>query len=90
MLNKAKIYWYCQLGGWLVFILIELVSYINVLGFSKGLLINALVNWLVCIILTHFYRLIIIKANWLNLPLQKLIPRGVFMIILISKQTDNL
>jgi sensor histidine kinase YesM len=84
MLNKAKIYWYCQLGGWLVFILIELVSYINVLGFSKGLLINALVNWVVCIILTHFYRLIIIKANWLNLPLQKLIPRGVFMIILIS------
>jgi len=84
MLNKAKIYWYCQLGGWLVFILIELVSYINVLGFSKGLLINALVNWLVCIILTHIYRLIIIKANWLNLPLQKLIPRGVFMIILIS------
>lgn len=84
MLNKAKIYWYCQLGGWLVFILIELVTYINVTGFSIGLLINALVNWVVCIFLTHFYRLIIIKANWLNLPLQKLIPRGVFMIILIS------
>jgi two-component system, LytTR family, sensor kinase len=84
MLNKAKIYWYCQLGGWLVFILIELVSYINVTGFSMGLLINALINWVVCIFLTHFYRLIIIKANWLNLPLQKLIPRGVFMIILIS------
>ncbi len=84
MLNKAKIYWYCQLGGWLVFILIELVSYINVIGFSMGLLINALINWVVCIFLTHFYRLIIIKANWLNLPLQKLIPRGVFMIILIS------
>lgn len=84
MLKKAKIYWYCQLGGWLVFILIELVSYINVIGFSMGLLINALINWVVCIFLTHFYRLIIIKANWLNLPLQKLIPRGVFMIILIS------
>jgi sensor histidine kinase YesM len=36
------------------------------------------------IFLTHIYRLIVIKANWLNLPLQKLIPRCIFMIILVS------
>ena len=84
MLNKAKIYWYCQFGGWFVFILIELITYINETGFAIGLIINAMVNWIVCILLTHFYRLIIIKANWLVLPLKKLIPRGVFMIVLIS------
>jgi hypothetical protein len=84
MLNKAKIYWYCQFGGWFIFIFIELITYINVFGFSVGLLGNALVNWLAGIILTHCYRLFIIKANWLNLPLPKLIPRGVIMIILIS------
>lgn len=84
MLNKAKIYWYCQFGGWFVFILIELITYINVFGFSYSLLANALANWIAGIILTHFYRLLVIKANWLNLPLPKLIPRGIVMIILIS------
>lgn len=84
MLKKAKIYWYCQFGGWFFFILIELLTYINVFGFTGGLLLNALANWIAGIVLTHFYRLIVIKANWLSLPLPKLIPRGVFMIILIS------
>ncbi len=84
MLNKSKIYWYCQFGGWFFFILIELITYINVFGYSHGLLINGLANWVAGIMLTHIYRLIIIKANWLNLPLSKLIPRGIIMIILVS------
>ncbi len=84
MLNKSKIYWYCQFGGWFFFVLIELITYINALGYSHGLLINGLSNWIAGILLTHIYRLIVIKANWLNLPLQKLIPRGIFMIILVS------
>lgn len=84
MLNKSKIYWYCQFGGWFFFVLIELITYINVFGYNHGLLINGLVNWLAGILLTHTYRLIVIKANWLNLPLSKLIPRGIFMIIFIS------
>jgi two-component system LytT family sensor kinase len=84
MLNKSKIYWYCQFGGWFFFALIELITYINVFGYNNGLLINGLGNWVVGILLTHVYRLIVIKANWLNLPLAKLIPRGIFMIILVS------
>ncbi|MFZ4798277.1 MAG: sensor histidine kinase, partial [Bacteroidia bacterium] len=83
-LNKSKIYWYCQFGGWFFFVLIELITYLNVFGYSPGLLINGLANWIAGILLTHIYRLIIIKANWLNLPLAKLIPRGIIMIILVS------
>lgn len=84
MLNKSKIYWYCQFGGWFFFVLIELITYINVFGYSNGLLVNGLANWVAGIVLTHIYRLIIIKTNWLNLTLAKLIPRGVIMIILVS------
>ncbi|MCF8428514.1 MAG: histidine kinase [Bacteroidia bacterium] len=84
MLNKSKIYWYCQFGGWFFFVLIELITYINVFGYSPGLLINGLANWIAGILLTHIYRLIIIKTNWLNLPLAQLIPRGIIMIILVS------
>lgn len=84
MLNKSKIYWYCQFGGWFFFVLIELITYINVFGFSNGLLINGLANWIACIVLSHIYRIIIIKSNWLNLPLAKLIPRGVILVILVS------
>jgi hypothetical protein len=84
MLNKFKIYWYCQFGGWFFFILIELITYINAFGYSNGLLINGIVNWFAGIGLTHLYRHIIIKTNWLSLPLQKLIPRSVLMIIGVS------
>lgn len=84
MLNKAKIYWYCQIGGWFFFILIELITYINVFGYSNGLLLNGLGNWVAGIFLTHSYRLIFIRLHWLELPLHKLIPRAIILVIIIS------
>lgn len=84
MLNKTKIYWYCQTGGWFFFILIELITYISFYGYSNGLLLNGLVNWIAGIFLTHLYRIIFIYMRWLDLPLHKLIPRAIMFVVIIS------
>lgn len=83
-LPKEKLYWICQLGGWLVFIGIELSTYVQLDGFKSPLIINALVNFVLGITITHLYRLFLIKSNWLNLPLFQLIPRGIIAVIAMS------
>ena len=80
---KNNLYWICQLGGWFVFIAMELSSYIRIDGLKFALLINALVNFILGITVTHFYRLFAIKQGWLNYPLYKIIPRVIFSVFVM-------
>jgi two-component system LytT family sensor kinase len=83
-LAKEKLYWICQVGGWLMFTVMELTSYLNSYGYNKELLVNAVVNLFLGIIITHCYRLILIKTGALSLPLYKIIPRGLLGVFLMS------
>jgi two-component system LytT family sensor kinase len=80
---KNKLYWICQIGGWFIFIAMELSSYVRIDGFKGALLINALVNFILGITVTHFYRLFAIKLGWLNYPLYKIIPRVIFSVFVM-------
>lgn len=81
---KEKLYWICQFGGWFVFTGIELTSYGLLYGYRKELLLNGVVNFFLCILITHIYRLILVKTGWLNLPLYKIIPRGLIGVVVMS------
>lgn len=83
-IRKERLYWICQIGGWFLFIMLELIGYVAIDGFRFGLLINALVNYVLGILLTHAYRMFLIRMGWLDLPLFKLIPRGILAVVLIS------
>lgn len=83
-IRKSKLYWLCQLGGWFLFVILEFVSYLTIDGFRDGLLLNIVVNYVLGITLTHTYRMILIRTGWLDLPLYKLIPRGVIAVIIMS------
>ncbi len=80
---KNKLYWICQIGGWFIFIAMELTSYVRIDGFKSALLVNALVNFILGIAVTHFYRLFAIKLGWLNYPLYKIIPRVIFSVLVM-------
>ena len=80
---KNKLYWICQVGGWFIFIAMELSSYIRLDGFKWPLLTNAIVNLTLGIMVTHTYRLFLIKQGWLSLPLVKLIPRAIVMVFIM-------
>jgi LytS/YehU family sensor histidine kinase len=80
---KNKLYWFCQIGGWFIFIAMELTSYVRIDGFKSALIINALVNFVLGITVTHFYRLFAIKQGWLNYPLYKILPRVIISVFVM-------
>jgi hypothetical protein len=83
-IRKESLYWICQLGGWLLFTLLELSSYLGIDGFSWKLFTNAVLNFILGISITHLYRSFVIRKGWLDLPLYKIIPRGIMGVVLMS------
>lgn len=83
-MKKNTLYWLCQVGGWFIFVLLELVGYGNIYGFNGLLLLNVAINFLAGIALTHAYRMFIIKTSWINLPMKSLVPRAILGVVSIS------
>ncbi|MDO1447163.1 hypothetical protein Q0590_12915 [Rhodocytophaga aerolata] len=81
---KNQLYWLCQLFGWTYHFSIDSMRYVSLFGMSTGLVANAFINILLCIGITHSYHLLIEKLAWLDLPLQKLIPRIIAAVTLMS------
>jgi hypothetical protein len=82
MLNKSKLYWYAQLFGWLVYVLI--VGLFNKLSgndVTTELVVSLLSIYLIGLSITHFYRAIIIKFNWMRLSVGLLVPRVLVSVI---------
>ena len=76
-MTKKRIYWICQVGGWTALILSELAIY-NLEGeVTTGDFFFALANILVCVLLTHFYRLIVREQNWVSLPVYQIALRVI-------------
>jgi two-component system, LytTR family, sensor kinase len=83
-MKKNTLYWICQVGGWFVFVLLELIGYGNSYGFNGLLLLNVAINFFAGIALTHGYRLFIIKTSWISLPMKNLVPRAMLGVAAIS------
>lgn len=83
-IRKDKLYWICQLGGWFLFTVLEVSNYVSMDGYRSTLLINAIVNFILGISVTHLYRVFLIRMGWLNLPLYKIIPRGILGVVCMS------
>jgi two-component system, LytTR family, sensor kinase len=83
-IRKEKLYWICQLGGWFLFTVLEVSNYLNMDGFRVSLLVNGCINFLLGILVTHLYRIFIIKMGWLQMPLYLIIPRGILGVIIMS------
>lgn len=83
-IKKEKLYWICQVGGWFLFTILELSTYIDIDGLTPKLITNAVAFYFLGISVTHFYRLVLIKLGWLQLPLYKIIPRGLMGVLLMS------
>ena len=62
----------------------EFVPYAIEYGFDISTFNSALVNILLVICLTHFYRLVVRKWNWSALPLPRLAMRVLFSVLLLG------
>ncbi|GAB3560934.1 histidine kinase [Spirosoma luteolum] len=84
--GKQKIYWICQIFGWTLLILIEYLAYLLQDGFDPNAVYLAIANIGLGISLTHLYRRMIRRLNWVRLPFLQLAPRvllSVFVLALI-------
>jgi hypothetical protein len=81
---KQKIYWFCQLFGWTLLILVEYLAYLLEYGFDADTFYLALANIFLGITLTHLYRLMIKRWRWVQLPFVQLAPRVLFSVFVLS------
>lgn len=83
MLNKTKLYWFFQIAGWLVYVVI--VGIFNILTgnvLTVELVYSLLAIFLIVLSIAHAYRILIVKLNWMRFSIPQLIPRILFGTIL--------
>lgn len=86
MVNKIRLYWTLQIAGWLMYVILQITFSIiaSTQGVSTRRITFYLLEALICIAITHLFRHIMNRRQWLRLPVPQLLPRAVLMIILMS------
>lgn len=85
-MNKRKLYWSLQVGGWLSFACVQIIGF-ELLG-EQSVSQRQVLFWLIeaslFLIITHYFRILIIRWGWLALSMARLIPRMLLAIFILS------
>src|SRR5674476_403086 len=73
--NRNRAYWICQLSGWSLWALLNLIGMLSFDLFSWKKIIIFLFLCFAGLCFTHILRNIIKKYSWIDLSLKKVIPR---------------
>ncbi len=65
-MSKKKLYWICQLVGWFVYVLLNLFFFGLQNALNAKILITYFTWYPLGILITHLFRNVIIKLNWLQ------------------------
>lgn len=85
MLNKTKLYWFFQIAGWLIYVVI--VGIFNILTgnvLTAELLYSLLAIFLIVLSVAHAYRMLIVRMNWMRFNIPRLIPRILISTIILG------
>lgn len=83
-IDKRRLYWFCQLFGWTLLIGVEYLAYVVSDGFQPDSFYLAIANIILGIGLTHLYRYIIRRGNWVRLPFLQLAPRVLLSVLVLA------
>ena len=86
MVNKVRLYWSLQVGGWAFYAVVQIVA---VLARDEGSLSNQRIIFLlyeaaICLTVSHIYRNLINSWRWLSLSMTRLIPRVIFSVFVMG------
>lgn len=85
MLNKKQLYWISQITGWLLYaVIVGIFNVITGNKLSSELLYSLISIFLIGLSIAHFFRLIIVKLNWMRFSISQLIPRVLIGTIVAS------
>lgn len=86
--NKKRLYWTLQLIGWLSYASLQILfSMIASQGASWRRIIFFIVEALICLLITHFFRHVIIRWKWLTLSITQAIPRILLSVAVLGLVT---
>jgi two-component system, LytTR family, sensor kinase len=74
-MSRTKLYWILQIFGWSAWLANDAVLYINTYDLSFDWFASAVLNSFIAVILTHNFRKVIKKYDWIEIPIDKVIPR---------------
>jgi two-component system, LytTR family, sensor kinase len=85
-MSKNKIYWLCQIIGWSAWIINEAIFYSTEFdGLDYYFVLSTFINGGLCIFLTHQFRKIIKKYNWVEISINQAVMRiGISVIIMAT------
>lgn len=79
-MNKRKIYWICQIGGWCFYGFLQIFLYATAQRPDATHLVGEVLQVLFYIFSTHFFRHLLIHYGWLSYGFVGLIPRILLVI----------
>lgn len=83
--RKQRLYWSLQIGGWLLYAVVQIVSSIIASGgTSSDRVIFLFFDSLLCLLVTHFARLMLHPGRWLNIGMPMLIMRVLLMSLVLA------
>ncbi len=87
-MNKKRLYWFCQIGGWLFLALAQslYLKLSDALNFETAT--SQFLLLFFGILLSHLYRNFIVKYGWLRIKIILLIPRVIIASILLAVVAD--
>ena len=85
-MNKYKLYWVFQIAGWSTYALMQIIVWVlvNPDTNTSNLISISVFEAFTFLSFTHFYRYIIIKEGWLQIPFSKTIPRVLVTLVLLA------
>lgn len=86
MVNKGRLYWSLQAGGWSIYAIVQIVA---VLAQDEGSISNQRIAFLLyeasfCLIVSHLYRNFMNRWKWLSLGMTRLIPRVILSVFVVG------
>lgn len=87
MVNKHRLYWTLQIGGWITYAFLQVIFSIlatHAQGISGRRVLFYFTEALICLLVTHLFRHFIRRRNWISLTLSALIPRVVASVIVLG------
>jgi sensor histidine kinase YesM len=87
LINKRRLYWSLQVGGWMFYAILQIAtSYLasNTQSVSGRRIIFLIYEAVICLLLSHAYRGLMINRKWMTLNLAKLIPRVIVTVFFIG------
>lgn len=83
-MNKQRLYWSLQIGGWTLYAAVQIVASIIASAGTSSDRIFLLFESLLCLLVTHFARVIFKPGGWLKVGMPRLILRVVSMALFLG------